>query len=390
MKRPFALLLTVCVFLTLTPHACAAPNTSAESAILIDAADGEILYEKNTDTPLPMASTTKIMTALIVLENADLSQMVTVPKEAVGVEGSSAYLYAGERILLRDLVFALLLQSANDAAEALAILTEKSVDAFVSKMNEKADRLGMTNTHFSNPHGLPAEGHHSTANDMAKLMQAALDNPEFLAISGAKNHTTASTKGGTQHYFRNHNRLLTDYDSCIAGKTGYTKVAGRCLVTAAEQNGARLVCVTLSAPDDWNDHKTLFEYGFSLYQEHLLYHAGELSLTLPVVGGTATAVKAQSIQEVRATLRTKESVAVHYEAAHFVYAPVFGLDRLPENAPSPPDGMCAGVAVISQGDHELFRIKLYYTNSVDEYIPPTLWERILQFFGWKKSESKNS
>ncbi len=390
MKRFFCASLAFFLLFALTCPCFAAPSVSAESAVLLDAKDGEILFEKNAGTKLAMASTTKIMTALVVLERADMKQVVTIPKEAVGVEGSSAYLYQGEKITVRDLLFALLLQSANDAAEALALHVSKTLDDFVSLMNETAQKFGLTDTTFQNPHGLPAEGHHSTALDLARLMQAALENPEFVAISGAKNHTTTPPKGGTAHYFRNHNRLLSDYDDCIAGKTGYTRSAGRCLVTAAERDGATLICVTLSAPNDWYDHKNLYDFGFSHYESQLLYQKGALSCRLPVVGSVDKFVVVANTEDVYASVRTKDGIRTEFDLPHFIYAPVVGLDRLDEVAPSPPDGMCAGAVLLKQGTRTLAKVKLYYTTSVDEYIPPTLWERILQFFGWKKSESKNS
>ncbi len=389
MKRLICLLLLLLITVAAFPVS-AETSVSAKSAILIDGYDGTTLYEKNADAMLPIASTTKIMTALVVLEYADVTATVSVPAAAVGVEGTSAYLYQGEKITVRDLLFALLLQSANDAACALALFTSGNLEDFTALMNQKARSIGMTNTAFVNPHGLPAEGHYSTARDMALLMKNALQNPDFLAISGAVNHTTKSLEGGTVHYFRNHNRLLSDYDKCIAGKTGFTKSAGRCLVTAAEESGARLICVTLSAPDDWNDHKTLYEAHFPEYESHVLYKPGDLFYDLPVVGSVDKSIRVENLSTVSATLRTKDSIFVTYELPHFSYAPIAGLDTLDEAAPSPPDAMRAGWAVVHQGEREICRVKLYYTTSVGEYIPPTIWERILQFFGWKKSESKNS
>lgn len=390
MKRALCLLFALCLTTTASVPASAAIGVSAASAILIDADDGTVLYEKGADTALAMASTTKIMTALIVLEEAETDTVIRIPREAVGIEGSSAYLYEDEAITVRDLLFALLLQSANDAAVALALHVSESLEAFAARMNEKAESLGMSDTAFANPHGLPAEGHHSTARDMARLMQTALENPEFVAISGAKNYTTQPPEGGTAHYFRNHNRLLNDYTHCIAGKTGYTRAAGRCLVTAAEKGGARLICVTLSAPDDWNDHKTLFEHGFSRYDSYLLYEKGALFYSVKVVGSVDKIVRVENTEPISATLRSADDVQVRYELPHFVYAPVVGLDALPEEAPSPPDAFAAGFAVLTQGEREIARVKLYYTTSAEAYIPPTVWERILQFFGWKKSESKSS
>lgn len=389
MKRLCCFLICVACLFCPFVKADAALSVSAESAILIDALDGAVLFEKNADTPLPMASTTKIMTALVVLQNADISQTISVPKEAVGVEGSSAYLYEGERITVRDLLFALLLQSANDAAVALALHTEGSIDGFADEMNALASEIGLTNTTFLNPHGLPEDGHHSTARDLALLMRYALENCEFAAICKTKSHKTSPPKGGTAHYFRNHNRLLNDYAPCIGGKTGFTRAAGRCLVSAAQKNDARLICVTLSAPDDWNDHKTLFEHGFSLFQEQLLYKKGELCYRQRLVGSVENFVLVESIAPISASLRSGDKVTVQYRLFPFAYAPILGLDTLPSDAPEAPDAACAGVAVLYRNGFEFQSVKLYYTTSHPSYTPPTLLERILQFFGWKKSESKS-
>lgn len=390
MKRILMLLLCIALLLSMQTLVFADPQVSAESAILIDADDSSVLYEKDADDRLAMASTTKIMTALIVIERADLSEVITIPKEACGIEGSSAYLYEGEKMSVRDLLFALMLQSANDAACALALHVAESFEAFSGLMNEKATSIGMQDSAFVNPHGLPSDGHYSTARDMARLMQAAMQVQEFAAISGAKNHTTTEYPGGAKHYFRNHNKLLNDYEYCTAGKTGFTKAAGRCLVSSAEKDGAKLICVTLSAPDDWNDHKALYEHGFSLFSSHILYQTGELRYDLPVVGSVDNFASVENLSTISASLRTKDGIRVLYDLPHFAYAPIQGIDSLDAAAPSPPDAMCAGYAIIMQGEREICRVKLFYKNSIAEYIPPTIWERILQFFGWKKSESKNS
>ncbi len=390
MKRLMCLFLLAALVIPFAQPMCAfaLPSVSAQSAVLMDARDGAVLYEQNADHRLAMASTTKIMTALVAIEHLDTERIVRIPRKAVGIEGSSAYLYEGECISVRDLLFALLLQSANDAACALALTVCESETEFADLMNARAHSIGMTNTQFVNPHGLPAEEHYSCAIDLARLMQEALTNETFCAITAAKNHTTAKQDGGTVHYFRNHNRLLNFYPDCIGGKTGFTKAAGRCLVSAARRETTTLVCVTLSAPDDWNDHQTLFDYGFSLYRTIEFAKAGELSCEIPVVGSRVKTVCATNLDDVRLCLQNEEGLTVSYEVDHFVYAPVCGLDAIDKSTPE-SDGLSAGYAVISQHNAELLRIKLYYETSVEDYSPPTLWERILQFFGWKKSESKS-
>lgn len=390
MKRAVCLALTLSVLLSLSAlPAWAAPDVSAHSAIVIDARDASVLYEKDADTPRPMASTTKVMTALLVLETCPMTDVVSVPRQAVGIEGSSAYLYEGEQMTVRDLVCALMLQSANDAAVALAIHASGTVSDFTEAMNARATALGLTATHFENPHGLPAEGHVSTARELALLFAAAMQNADFAAITATKSHKTRPIADAPSHYFRNHNRLLSSYKFCVGGKTGYTTAAGRCLVSAAEQNGARLICATLDAPSDWDDHVCLFEHGFSQYGTVTLPEAAVRS-DVHVVGGVTARVSVASLDTLTLSVRADQTLTCALYLPHFAYAPVTGLDALSFDAPAPSGAMKAGDAVYFLGKTEVARIPLYYTQSVQAYVPPTLWERILGLFQWKKSESRNS
>lgn len=261
--------------LCMMPVCADAPHCSAQHAILMDADTGAVLYEKDADTPSLIASTTKIMTGLLICENCDLDEKVTVPPEAVGIEGSSVYLRAGEVLSVRDLLYGMLLQSGNDAAAALALHLCCSIEAFAGQMNEKAQELGLTNTHFANPHGLDAEDNYGSARDLASLTAYALKNPDFAQIVSA-----GSYRAG-ERYFTNHNKLLWRCEGAIGVKTGYTKKAGRILVSAAERNGRTLICVTLSAPDDWNDHCALYDYGFSQYEMTEIATEGKPVGTLP-------------------------------------------------------------------------------------------------------------
>ena len=287
MRKSLAILCALLFVLPLFRTAEAAEGVSAGSYVLADGATGRILASRGADEERPVASTTKILTCLVALEEADPAAAVTVPKEAVGTEGSSMYLFAGERLTVLDLLYGLMLESANDAAVTLAICVSGSVDAFAARMNEKAARLGMDHSHFENPHGLPAEGHVSSARDLAILFRAALENPVFAEIVGTERKTIPIGDGKTQ-VLVNHNRLLRSYPDCIGGKTGYTVSAGRCLVSAARRGGATLIAVTLDDPRDWQDHKTLFEYGFSLFETRV-FAPGEIRAVLPVSGGEAAA-----------------------------------------------------------------------------------------------------
>lgn len=234
---------------------------SAKATALYDMGSETFLFTKNENTRLSMASTTKIMTALVAIENADLDKKVVVDDRAIGIEGSSIYLKAGEEITIKSLLYALMLRSANDAAEAIAYEICGSIDTFADLMNEKAKSLGLNDTNFKNPHGLDAENHYTTAHDLAIISAAALKNPIFQDITSTKKIEIESSL--ENRILVNHNKLLTLYDGCIGVKTGYTKKSGRSLVSAAKKGDSMLVCVTIDAPDDWNDHKKLLNYGFS-------------------------------------------------------------------------------------------------------------------------------
>ncbi len=266
-------------------------DTAAESAVLLEAASGTVLLAQSAEKRLPMASTTKIMTAVLVLEAGDIDATVTVPPAAVGVEGSSLYLKCDERFTKRELLYGLMLHSGNDAAVALAIATEGSVEAFTAKMNEKARALGLVNTRFANPHGLSAEGHYTTAKELAQLTAYALGVDGFAEISGTKSIVLEGDGHETRYLF-NHNKLLKFYDGMIAGKTGYTMASGRCLVTAARRGDMTLVAVTLNDRSDWADHQNMLDYGFSSFKTVNACTKGEKA-AIPVKGGKENAVLAE-------------------------------------------------------------------------------------------------
>ena len=230
-------------------------GTSAVSAILLDADTGDVLYEKNADAQMLIASTTKILTALVALECGDLLEEITVTAEHMA-EGSSMYLNLGETVTVEQLLYGLLLCSGNDAALALAEACCGSVDDFVVQMNRKAQQIGMTDSSFANPNGLDAEGHYSTARDMARLAAYAVKNHTFVRFCSTIQVSAAGRS------MSNHNRLLREVEGCVGMKTGYTMAAGRTLVTCTVRDGRTLVAVTLNDGNDWADHKALYEYGF--------------------------------------------------------------------------------------------------------------------------------
>lgn len=266
-KRWIVFIIVLALIFSCIPKQTEAQGVSAQSAILMEQTSGRVLFEKDAYTKRRIASITKIMTAIIAIESGKMNDTVTVSSRAVRAEGSSVYLKEGEKIKLRDLVYGLMLRSGNDAAVAIAEHVGGSVEGFVFLMNQKAAEIGMRNTHFANPHGLDdAENHYSTAYDMALLMRYAMHNKEFRQISGTKVYRAPNPDEKWDRIWRNKNKLLTNlYEYCTGGKTGYTKRAKRTLVTTAEKDGMELIAVTLNAPDDWNDHITMYEYGFDHY-----------------------------------------------------------------------------------------------------------------------------
>ena len=277
------------------------PSLSAKSAVLIDAATNTVLCQKNARERMGMASTTKIMTALVAAERGDLDKTVSVSPLAVGVEGSSIYLYAGEKLKLCDLISAMLLESANDAAAAIAIEIGGSIDGFCDMMNEKAAELGLADTHFTNPHGLYDDAHYTTAYDLAVIAAAALENDTVRETVATKKMTVTPVEGNVRVIY-NHNKMLSLYEGAIGVKTGFTKKTGRCLVSAAERDGLRLVAVTLNASDDWNDHKKLLDLGFDSFSREELIKKGEVCHMMSIIGAADSQIPLLSCETLYATL----------------------------------------------------------------------------------------
>ena len=274
-----AVLMAALLLGCLPVYAGAEPALSAECAVLMEAKTGRVLYEKDAHKPMLIASTTKLMAALVVLDSGHaLEETVEILPEYTGAEGSSLYLKAGERLTVETLLYGLLLHSGNDAAQALALFCAGSVERFAERMNEMARRLGMADSHFANPSGLDQEGHRSTAYDMALLARACLENETLKKIVSTR---SVHLEGRS---FVNHNKLLWQYPGCIGLKTGYTQKAGRTLVSAAERDGVTLIAVTLRAPDDWRDHRTLLDWGFQSCRVEQLAGAGERIAAIPVEG----------------------------------------------------------------------------------------------------------
>jgi D-alanyl-D-alanine carboxypeptidase (penicillin-binding protein 5/6) len=256
--------------------ASAPPGLSAEAAALIDVASGRILYQKNGGKKMRIASLTKTMTAIVAIESATLKDVVTVPPEAVGVEGSSIYLKRGEKLTLEELLYGLMLRSGNDAAVAIAYHVGGSLPGFVYMMNEKADLIGMTHTNFTNPHGLDESNmHYSTAEDMVKLSAYALKNPVFQQIVATKVKNISWEGENWDRRLQNKNKMLHLYKGADGVKTGYTKLAKRCLASSATRDGRQLAAITLNAPDDWNDSMSLMDWGFQQFKVTKVVEKGQ-------------------------------------------------------------------------------------------------------------------
>lgn len=316
LKRFAVLLLTVLFSVAMCGTAWAV-TTSASCAILMDAQSGRILYEQNIHERRSIASITKLMTALVAVEQMeDLEEPVVVQPEWTGVEGSSIYLRPNETVTMRELLYGLLLQSGNDAATAIAGHIAGSADAFAGLMNDRAARLGMNDSCFTNPSGLSDEGHFSTAYDMALLACACLENEIISTICA----TQCAQVG--QRTFYNHNKLLHRYEGCIGMKTGYTERAGRTLVSAAKRNGQTLVCVTLNDGNDWEDHEQLFDYGYESFPTAKLCAEGEELCRIKLDGSLIPSIPVVTGGEVSYPLKEGENPERTFEVATSVTAPV--------------------------------------------------------------------
>ncbi|WP_440109920.1 D-alanyl-D-alanine carboxypeptidase family protein [Paenibacillus sp. QZ-Y1] len=238
------------------------PSTHAQSAALIDVTSGRILYSKDGDKELRIASLTKIMTAIVAIEHSKLDDKVKVTPSSFAKEGSSIYLKLGEEMTLENMLYGLMLRSGNDAASAIAEHVGGSEEGFVLLMNKKAEQIGLSHSHFMNPHGLDAEGHYSTANDLARLTAYALKNPVFKRIVATENKSAPNPNESWEYSWHNKNKMLRMYEGADGVKTGYTKKAFRCLVSSATRNGQQLAAVTLNDGDDWNDHARMLDFGF--------------------------------------------------------------------------------------------------------------------------------
>lgn len=306
----------LCLSAVGTSAADEAPQNSAASAVLIETSGGDTLYSKAADEPMLIASTTKIMTALVILERCLPEEEVEILPEYTGIEGSSIYLKPGDKLTVLELLYGMMLASGNDAATALACHAAGSIDKFAELMNLKASELGLKNTSFKNPHGLDAEGHYSTAAELAKISLAAMKNELFRKIVSTKSVTI---NGRT---YTNHNKLLWQYEYAAGIKTGYTMSAGRILVSCAEKDGLGLICVTINDRDDWKDHKALYDWGFANYRSVDVGEYIDTEYEIPVISGLDDTITAKCEPFGPATVPADAKVECTLLLPRFLYAPV--------------------------------------------------------------------
>lgn len=299
-------------------------KTSAEVYVLYCVENGQVVNSKNKNKKMKPASTTKIMTSLLALEESASNNKEVVFTEDMIAEGSSMYLKVGEKVKLSDLATGMMMSSGNDAANATALSIAKSTEKFAELMNERARQIGMTNTNFVTPSGLDDENHYSTAYDMALLMSYALENEDFAKLASQKSATVNFVEPSSKSVtYSNHNRLLKMYDYCIGGKTGYTMAAGRCLVSAARKDNLTFVCVTLNDKNDWNDHIALYNYGFEQYSA---FYSDDSNFyaDVPCVGGKSDSIVISGEKDALFVVESKDKSKIKQKiyADSFVYAPV--------------------------------------------------------------------
>lgn len=327
-RRGKWLMWLIAALIAVCPAGAFALDVSARSAILIEAETGKVLYAENAHERLPMASTTKIMTALVALEQGNTRDIVTVDASAYGTEGSSIYLHLEEDIALKDLLYGLMLSSGNDAAVAIAVHIGGGTQAFADMMNKKAVELGAYNTNFVTPNGLHDDQHYTTAYDLARIAAAAMKNDSFREIVSTEYYRAET--GEIARTFKNKNRILWEYAGGTGVKTGYTKAAGRCLVFSAEQDGMELVGVVLNCPNMFEDATAMLDYGFENFETVKMVKAGTVAARVSVTGGEKSLLELTPAQDIIVPVKKGDSVSYRTRVVidEDISAPVYRGDSL--------------------------------------------------------------
>ncbi len=345
---------------------------SAKSAIMIDGASGAVLYSKNPDERLGMASTTKIMTGILALEYGKLNDVYTVPQEGYWVEGSSIYVNPGEKITLETLLYGLLLKSGNDAALAIARHISGSEQAFVKLMNDKAAELGLTNTRFANPHGLYAEEHYTTSRELAKLAAYAMQNPVFAQIVNTSQYKETPIQDRDGRVINNANKLISMYAEADGIKPGFTPETGRTLVGSASKNGVRVITVTLDCADDWIEHKAMFDYAFNNFEQKTILKKGDSVGTYRVKNGNYNEVGVIIDKDISMLVSKNSAGKYQIEMeSQYLTAPV-------------TEGQQVGSAKICFDDGAVHEVSLIANSDVpvrEKNFFKVIWQLFLALFG---------
>lgn len=373
MKRFIVFLL--CLYLFFPFMDTDALTLSAKSAIVINGDTKEVLFEKNSNAQLPMASTTKIMTALLLCENGNLEKEIIVNAEMLRVEGSSMGLLAGDKVTLHDLLYGMMLSSGNDAANVTAYVLGGTIDGFVKMMNQKAVELGLRNTHFDTPSGLDGETHYTTAYDLSILTCYAMQNEDFYKAASSKSATLCYGNPPYKRTLTNHNKLLKNFDGAVGVKTGFTKKSGRCLVSAAKRDGKFVIAVTLSDPNDWQDHKNLLNLGLNSLKVTEISTEKE-SYSIPVINATENLnIK---IDSQKFSYKNLEDISVSVNLPQFVYAPVSKGEKLGSAIYKKGDEIIKEIDIFSNQDIKSIPIKKTTIDLILEnfkYIFFSIWEK---------------
>lgn len=360
MKRTWIIIISLILSIISGSFSVAAKqDTSARSAVIMDVNSGRVLYSKNMDEKLAMASTTKIMTTLVAIESGRLNETVTVSRKASITEGSSIYLKQGEKHTVNDLLYAIMLRSGNDAAVAVAEHIGGSVEGFAALMNRKAAEIGAVNTHFDNPHGLDSATHYTTAYDLALITAYALKNPVFAAVVSSKKKTIEGPPNeGWDRNMVNKNKMLWQFEGGNGVKTGFTNKAGRCLVSSATRNGMQLVCVVLNCGPMWEESSVLLEYGFGNYSNEMVVNKDNIFKVVEVRSGKEKFVAVKPKQDYYVALKAGEKDSIRLAAKDMKTA------RAPLRK-----GEEAGRMEVYLDNRLLSTIELEYTESVESSSP---------------------
>lgn len=351
-------------------HAADGPDVAAKAAIVIDGVTGQVLYAKNIHEQLPQASTTKMMAAIVALEHGRLSDVVQVSKKSADTKGSSMYLEAGEKLSFEDLLYGMLLVSGNDATNAVAEYISGDTDKFVALMNQKAQVLGLKDTHYLNPHGLPVANHYSSAYDLAQIARYALANPQFAEIASTKTKELPGNKRIKHRMLVNHNKLLRYFPGAWGGKTGYTTVAGKCFVGSSKRDGRYVIEAILGDANCWVDAENLLNHGLASFRSEPVAAAGQMIATVPVSGGRQGSVRAVLQDAIALSVAKgadKPDVKSSFRVATKLSAPVRA-------------GQTVGRYELREGERLVAEAPLVAADAIP--VAPPIWGEFGAVFAW--------